>query len=222
MAQHLAKYAANETAASLFREKRAAVFVWHTLSPSSQGAVTHKLRFGLPFEIHAQPRDVCEATIELIRQFGNAFTNKAIIFHISINMSLFSSLRVFPCGSMDPFPHLKQHEALKDIAVGSTTQLLALCEFLRLCLHQDRYSRYQQHDQGLPEGFKALIIFSGLNPLLSGQPQNTQEQIVGSLTELSEHNDILMAWISASPCDPLLCKIFGDRTSYVSSTNAYI
>ena len=54
----VAIYQATESAAALFRGHQAAVF--DLVMPTS-----HKLSFGVPFEIQTYPKDVCEATMEV-------------------------------------------------------------------------------------------------------------------------------------------------------------
>lgn len=203
-------YQASETAASLFREHNAAVFELKT-PPGS----THKLRFGLPFEMQTQPKDVCEANMEIVRQFGVAFP-ACRVFHLSLNNSLASTLRALPIlKAATPFAELTARDAIKEVAVGSTLQLLAAVEFLRITL------RGEMREAG-GEQQRNLVIFEGLNPLLALAPKEARDQVVAAVVRLCELHVVLGAWVSASRCDAVFAKAFSERIVYLSPLDAYI
>lgn len=218
LAQMHQGYGPHESAASFLGEKQALVFLWHTLLPRIGTLQTHSLHFGSPHEItttHA--RDVCETTLELTRQFGICYGGSAMVFHVSLNSALLSALRTFASiSSIAPFPQLQARRAIRDIAVNSATQLLAIVEFLRISVHQ-------QHEQRVPgcgENIRTLVVFSGLNSLLTNQPLQTINQVKACLALLAENQQVLLVWISCNNAPPI--KPSESRSIYHSSTGAYI
>ena len=212
----------HDTAAGLFQSKQACVFLWSSLSG---GAVqTHKLRFGVPHEVVTARCDVFEATFELVRQFGEAFATTALVVHVSINSVLLSGLRACPAAVATPsLQALRTRGSIRDVAVQSIEQLLATLEFLRLSLQEMQ----EQLVPGTAQSPRALVVFSGLNPLLVGQDTKTLEQVASCLAQLAEQRDVLVAWITAadsasaaatsdSPAAPFR-RVFADRSSYIGS-----
>lgn len=214
----------HESAASFLGEKQTLVFLWHTLLPRMGSLQTHSLRFGYPHEITTTlARDVCETTLELTRQFGICYRGSAMVFHVSLNNSLLSALRTFASiSSTAPFPQLQARHAIRDIAVNSATQFLAIVEFLRISAHQQQ----EQRLPGCGETMRILVVFSGLNSLLTNQPLQTLNQVKACLALLAEHQQVLLVWISsnnAPPIKPLLKNFFSEsRSIYHSPTGSNI
>jgi len=186
------KYRPHETAADLMAGKNTAIFTLRLLH-SSGTTQQHRMSFGQAYELAAAARDVCEATLELVRQFGLAFSSQGLVFHVSLNNVLLSTLRTFSCfNSVPPFPQLHQRNALKDVAVSTVTQLLAFIEFVRLSLQELQ----DQHIPGFEQSPRSLIVFSGLNLLLADQNSKTLGLVKSAMSRLSEQRDILVVWIS--------------------------
>lgn len=203
-------YQPTETAAALFRDHIGAVFELKTPPGAS-----HKLKFGLPFEMQTQPKDLCEANMEIVRQFGVAFP-ACRVFHLSLNNSLASTLRALPTlKAATPFAELTARDAIKEVAVGSTLQLLAAVEFLRITLQGE------MREAG-GEQLRNLVVFEGLNPLLSLASKEARDHVVAAVVRLCELHVVLGAWVSASKSDGTLSKAFSEKLVYLSPLDAYV
>jgi len=223
----------HETAACLFRDKEASVFLWTTAQPGGT-LQTHKLRFGQPHEMLSARCDVSEATFELIRQFGLTFPTSAFVVHVSLNSVLLSSLRSLPNAvhGLEPFPTLlaSGKNAIRDVAISSVLQLLALLEFMRISIHEQL-----EAEESASQQQRTLVIFSGLNPLLADQSHATLEQVAICLEYLAQQRGVLAVWISAGDLGgaggsdggggvaaPSLRRLLSSRSTYVSTFDATI
>ena len=203
-----------DTASSMFRarleeESRQAVFALCAL-PAGTGASgstggLHRLSFGQAVELCVASRDVCEATLEVVRQFGATFPDDAFVIHVSLNKSLYSSLRTLTSmHSITPFPQLHKRSALREVVVHNTLELTALMELVKTSVEE------LHHLQGVDDriNFKALVVFSGLNSLLLHQPRQSLDEVALCLETMSEKFNVLAVWISAlnNPCPEVFAR----------------
>lgn len=220
-----------DVASSLIREKLEEekgdpVFALCTF-PSSAGAFgsvasstggMYRLSLGQAVELCVASKDVCEATLEVVRQFGATFPDDAFVIHVSFNKSLYSSLRTLTCiHSITPFPQLHKRSALREVVVHNTLELTALMELVTTSVEE---LSLQSHAGGDGGNFKALVVFSDLSPLLAYQPKQTLDEIAQCLEAMSEKFNVLAVWISTlnNPCpDVFARKCFAAKIPFTSA-----